>query len=671
MKWKGILTLLLLFSSGLVSGEEQEARASISLETLLEEMVDREALARFPEPGYTCRQFSSYDPASTSPEDAETWFANGDCGHYLRVEDHSGRDEMVMFDAEGPGAVVRIWSANPAGVMRVYLDGAAEPVLEGEMTELLGGTGTVTEPLSAQRSKGWNLYLPIPYANHCKITSDAGGFYYQINYRTYEEGTAVESFDTDSLTAAKELLDRVQSELISAETPEGNGKAHVVVPPGSQGVVTLPPGPRAIESLTMTLQAEDLDQALRTTVLSASFDGENTIWCPVGDFFGSGAGLTPSSDWWRTVREDGSMTCRWVMPFRESVELRLLNYGETPVEVDLSISTLSDWKWDERSMHFHATWRQENPIHTLPRQDWNYVEITGRGVFVGDNLAVANPVEGWWGEGDEKIWVDGEDFPSHFGTGTEDYYGYAWCSPEPFQAPFHNQSRCDGPRNFGHTLISRVRALDGIPFEKSFKFDMEVWHWTECDAGYAATSYFYASPGATTNREPSPEEAARGLLDPPPLPPPFKIEGALECESMEIVASTEGITIGGQGGFGPDVWSGDQQLWVQGQEPGSFVELLVPVSEDGAYRVELFATRSWDYGILLFSIDGESTGLGVDLYNIVERKVAATGALDLGVHQAKDGHFLLRAEVVGGNPASEGTRSYFGLDCVRLTPAED
>ena len=59
----------------------------------------------------------------------------------------------------------------------------------------------------------------------------------------------------------------------------------------------------------------------------------------------------------------------------------------------------------------------------------------GRGRFCGVMLHVWNPRGGWWGEGDEKFFVDGEKFPSTFGTGSEDYFGYAWCDPHLFQAP--------------------------------------------------------------------------------------------------------------------------------------------------------------------------------------------------------------------------------------------
>src|SRR5262249_54068946 len=158
----------------------------------------RDAITRFPAPAFTCKQFSSYDRASTSPSNQATWFANGDADQYLRIEDvvapdGEQRKEWVMADMDGPGAIVRIWSANPKGTLRMYVDGGATPVVEAPMADALGGKWKVANPLSEECSKGWNLYLPIPYARHCKITSDANGFYYQINYRTYAAGTAVES----------------------------------------------------------------------------------------------------------------------------------------------------------------------------------------------------------------------------------------------------------------------------------------------------------------------------------------------------------------------------------------------------------------------------------------------------------------------------------------------
>ena len=139
----------------------------ITLDSLLKEMTNREAIARFPDPAYTCKQFSSYDRKSTTPDDPKTWFANGDANKYLRVEDAKTADgkthkEWVMADMDGPGAIVRIWSANPAGTLRIYLDNSDKPVIEAPMDDLLGGRWKVAVPLSQECSKGWNLYLPDP-----------------------------------------------------------------------------------------------------------------------------------------------------------------------------------------------------------------------------------------------------------------------------------------------------------------------------------------------------------------------------------------------------------------------------------------------------------------------------------------------------------------------------
>src|SRR5438552_14867936 len=74
------------------------AALPVTTESLLTEMTDLKRLAEFSDPAYTCKQFSSYNRASTSPEDAKTWFANADAGQFLRMEEKSGRTEFVMAD---------------------------------------------------------------------------------------------------------------------------------------------------------------------------------------------------------------------------------------------------------------------------------------------------------------------------------------------------------------------------------------------------------------------------------------------------------------------------------------------------------------------------------------------------------------------------------------------
>ncbi|MEM1061290.1 MAG: DUF2961 domain-containing protein, partial [Planctomycetota bacterium] len=147
----------------------------------------------------------------------------------------------------------------------------------------------------------------------------------------------------------------------------------------------------------------------------------------------------------------------------------------------------------------------------------------GRGVYVGDTLTVFNPVQRWWGEGDEKIFVDGESFPSIFGTGTEDYYGYSWGgrSTDFYEHPFHAQPRShiynkgnrksgDEHNTQGYSTETRTRSLDTIPFQSGLKLDMEVWSWADCEMSYGVGTYWYESE---PKRAPEISRSGELLLD--------------------------------------------------------------------------------------------------------------------------------------------------------------
>jgi len=195
---------------------------------------------------------------------------------------------------------------------------------------------------------------------------------------------------------------------------------------------------------------------------------------------------------------------------------------------------------------------------------------------------------------------------------------------------------------------------------------MEVWHWSECDVEYAATTYFYARPGAKTNRTPEPENAARNLVQAPPLPPPYQVKGAIECEGLIPIAKSEGVEAEPQGGFQEGLWSDQQHLWVRARKKGDFIELRIPAPDASPRRLVIYATRSWDYAIVQFSVNGTPAGAPVDLCS-GQNRVQATGPVDLGEFTPKDGAFILRAEVAGVSEKAVPLRTYFGLDCVVLT----
>ena len=514
----------------------------ITIESLLKEMVDRDNVARYPMVDFRLKQASSYDRNSKTPDDPKGWFANFDRStsdehhNYVRTEQHNGRKEWVVMEDQGAGVITRIWvpwrnQLKPGSdiVIRFYLDGASEPTLEGNLFNLIQGKGLVPFPLAHESLRSAVSFLPIPYAKSCKVTMSDHPFFFQFTYREYQEEVDVKTFSMEDFRSAKPLIDTICHSLLNPEK-QGLGEAanlQLSIGGGQEQSLSLPDGTAAVRSLSLRLGSYEDANVTRHVVLKMSFDGKETVWCPIGDFFGSGIGLNPFQGWYRTVDADGTMTSRWVMPYQNNATISILNLGDTPVDVDLS-ATVDDWKWDSSSLYFHAGWRGQYPVPTRPYSDWNYVTLAGRGVYVGDTLTVMNPVQRWWGEGDEKIFVDGERFPSIFGTGTEDYYAYSWGgrSTDFYEHPFHAQTFChkynklnrkpkiDEKNTQGFSTETRTRALDTMPFASSLRLDMEVWSWTDCDMGYGVGVYWYGDAVTTANHKPDPA----GALAVPPLP---------------------------------------------------------------------------------------------------------------------------------------------------------
>ena len=124
------------------------------------------------------------------------------------------------------------------------------------------------------------------------------------------------------------------------------------------------------------------------------------------------------------------------MPFGQERVVELINEDKSPRTVDFEIIHAPLGRAFEGMGHFHAKWHRDSvPLPKDRWPDWVMLRTQGRGRFCGVMLHVWNPRGGWWGEGDEKFFVDGEKFPSTFGTGSEDYFGYAWCDPPSSSGP--------------------------------------------------------------------------------------------------------------------------------------------------------------------------------------------------------------------------------------------
>jgi hypothetical protein len=673
----------------------------VTFGTLLEDMTKAEILAEFPAPAFSCKQFSSYDRRSVGP-DKEGWFANHDASWFVREETNQGRREFVMLEADGPGAVVRFWmtfgnEAAYTGTLRFYFDGNEKAEIEGPVLAIISGGQLVGEPLSSSVSpktlyaqRGHNLYLPVPYSKKLKITFECAGLvpekhspsvYYNINYRTYTPEAEVQSFSLADLTTYKTLLDQTQAQLNTGgpdrqETFKKNmlsdepGK----VLPAGESLSLKVKGPGAIDELTFNLKAENQPQAYRSTILQITFDGERTVWCPVGDFFGTGYQLRPYRTFHTLALESGDLKSFWLMPFKKEAIVELINLGNQPVTVETANILTAPYRWKSSSMHFGAIWHEFNNKDAIGYQgdgvngkheDLNFVRLEGQGVYAGDAITIFNTADAWWGEGDEKVFVDGEPFPSHIGTGTEDYIGYAWCRPEYFEHFLIAQP--DGSGNFhtGMTINMRHRLLDAIPFNTSLKFDLELWHWAATKVNYGVVSYWYMKPGGKCLIEPDPEVAKIpvSLKRENLYPPVPDLAGLLQGEHLRVVSISAGNwEVQNATNWG---WSNNAQLWWMDGGVSGLLKAEFEMVKGGEYTVTGNFTKAVDYGDFKLMINDQPSGQSFKGFHDGKDKQVITGQLVLGRFALKQGINTLQIEITGKNSKAV-PRYMVGIDYLKI-----
>lgn len=632
------------------------AQEQVSMQSLLREIVDRKQLVEYPESiPYKAMQASSYNRASVSP-DQPGWFADSDGVFCIRTEkNRKGETEWVLMEDKGPGAITKIWAVcfyyglddTTGANLKIYLDGEDEPTINCNFFEFVKGESFVKPPLAMETRRAGNSYLPIPYAKSCKVTMDKKVFYNIISYRSYPQGTSVRTFSMDEYNQSQVLIDSVghvlergvYGDLASTKNTEAYS-FHKTLRPQEKETLLIRKKQKAIEQLVFQLDAEDFDQALRSTVLKISFDGEQTVWTPLGDFFNIGVGLKTYQMWERAVQEDGTMICRWIMPYQHIAELEIENMGKQDIQMSVTAKVMP-YTWNDRSMYFHSSWRMDDPTPGFPLFDYNLVNVKGKGIYVGDQFTVLNPEEGWWGEGDEKVYVDDDIFPSLFGTGTEDYYGWAGgVVPNPedeFYTPFLSNVRVAAPNSMGYNTCTRTRVLDAIPFNRQLDFNIESsgsnrTSWFHLQ--YAVNTYWYAKPGASCNRKPLPEMASRKIMTLQELQvynekckaDRYIYPGAIEAENLETYQSGDAVRPVEK----MDVWgelSNSEAKCYQFIQEGKPVNVrLTELFNDVPLKVCLITGNACgEFDILV-------NGTLVRTINLLSEHSAVT-TIDLGVHK--------------------------------------
>ncbi len=252
---------------------------------------------------------------------------------------------------------------------------------------------------------------------------------------------------------------------------------------------------------------------LRELVLRMYWDGETepSVEVPIGDFFGTGFevedGRQKYHSWWSlpiTV-QDRALNCYFEMPFGNGARITLTNDGTQNVSnlyFHIDYREYRDARAVADKGRFHAQWRHEE-THAVPesesggknvdgKNNYVFMEATGKGQYVGTILNVFGLSTGWWGEGDDMFFIDGETGHATInGTGMEDYFNNAWAFQKEFNYPFIGYSQ-QGNRDWtgSHTMY-RFHIEDPIYFQKSLRATIEHGHADDRQDDYTSVAFWY------------------------------------------------------------------------------------------------------------------------------------------------------------------------------------
>lgn len=453
--------------------------------------------------------------------------------------------------------------------------------------------------------------------------------------------------------------------------PTGDLKEHsnydnFTVPPGQTKVVLDAKGPGAITHMWFTfLGPEPQGWASkgsanhRDMLLRIYWDGREkpAVEAPVGDFFANCFGKRSQVISLPVVVEDAdSYNSFWRMPFRKSARVEIVNQS------DKNISLLYyniDWiktRVSADTPYFHAQYRQEYPART--GSDYVVLETKGKGHYVGTVLAVRTRSPSWFGEGDEKVFIDGEKEASIWGTGTEDYFLSAWglkTTNTPYAGvPYFDQWGIVG----GHTSAYRWHLNDPIVFEKGIRVAFEHWgwispdenpehramSWNEREDDYASVAFWYQT-GIPTFDARAPEKRELPSLE-------REISYARDpgARHGEGDAQTQQLAL----------YDVPQLLYMPSKADGAWLEIPFKVQKREPLRLLLNLTTSYDFGKYQAYVDGVKVGGPIDLFSAD----TATTEAHLLDFWPEPGDHTVRLECVGKSSKSEGY--YLGIESVRL-----
>jgi len=442
--------------------------------------------------------------------------------------------------------------------------------------------------------------------------------------------------------------------------------------PGETVVIADLQGPGQVNHIWLTIAANEYGwpRLLRFRIY---YDGSPTpsVDAPVGDFFAVGHGLERpvNSLLVRNSSSGRSRNCYWPMPFRHSCKITVTNEGRRRVS---NLYYHVDWQkmkgLPSTTGYFHALYRQALPAPA--GKPYEILSVKGRGHYVGTVLNVIQNQPGWFGEGDDLFYIDGEQHPSIEGTGSEDYFNDAW-SLRVAEGPYTGVPVAEGTNLGARMTAYRWHLTDPIPFTTSFRFDIEHAGWTY-NADGTVRSGFEERPDLFSSVAFWYQQAvAKDLPEPPYGAARLPHGNARQIEAESLLKEVKAEK--GQVEVQKEVFWSRDLLFFNARAIGSRIDIPLDVEENGYYELLAQVAHAPDYGNYQVTLDGKPV---LDLADLEHEPGANTGPVgqinlyNLEVYVAED-HFLgwhklekgrHRVSFVCNGKSNESTGYNLGID---------
>jgi hypothetical protein len=471
-----------------------------------------------------------------------------------------------------------------------------------------------------------------------------------------------------------------------SDLEEKSNRDNFRVPPGETHVLMDVEGPGVITHMWITFLgpeahpwAKDGSANHQEMLLRITWDGSDRpgVEAPLGDFFAACFGKRSEVVSIPVIVEGGdSYNCFWHMPFRKSARVEIVNESDKPISLlYYNIDWVKKDSIPEDAPYFCAQYNQSYPLES--GKPYTILETEGKGHYVGTVFSVRTRSPYWFGEGDEMISIDGEEIPSVWGTGTEDYFLCAWGLEKTltpyFGVPYFDQWGIVG----GHTSAYRWHVNDPFVFCKSFKFQFETFGWIAPDEtplnranswnpredDYASVAFWYQT-GTPTFAARAPHASLRKL---PSIDRLVVLAAEQDYGQAPLGDDLIRLEYDGRRDQGLDAAANlrfpehfENPVLFYPVHDGSFLEVPFTIAEKEPLRLLVNVALGPNLGVYEVSLDGVRLGDLTDFYS-PDIQAREFHFLDFW---PEPGEYRLRLTCVGKNHLSSGTGLI--LESVRL-----